>query len=96
MGKDYKSERDRCSSEAQKEQRGSRKERKNSEKSEKNEVRERERELEEASKGGEKSNFNSPRQIQNPLVFHPHEKTRRESPASARAILAFHTDRESK
>lgn len=42
-----------------------------------------------------KGSSNSSQQIQNPSVFHPHEGTRGEC-ASARAILAFHTDGESK
>lgn len=58
------------------------------EKSEKNVVRMK-------ARAGKKGNFSRPRQIQNPSAFHPREKTRRER-LRARAILAFHTDGESK
>lgn len=87
MRKDYKSERDRCSLDPKREKnRGSLKERVRKIKLE--------REPEEASR--EERQLQQPRQIQYPSVFHPREKTRRECLASARAILAFHTDRESK
>lgn len=43
-----------------------------------------------------KGNFNSLGQFKNPLVFYPHEKTRRQCLAPATATLAFHIDWESK
>ena len=45
---------------------------------------------------GRKATFDSHRQIQNPSVFHPCGKTRRECLASVSAALTSHTDGESK
>lgn len=93
--KDYKSERDRCSSDTP---RGTNKKKEDAWKQERKLRKVRKRWLEWKRlkmRAGKKGNFSRPQQIQNPSAFHPREKTRRER-LRARAILAFHTDGERK
>lgn len=93
--KDYKSQRDRCSSDTP---RGTNKKKEDAWKQERKLRKVRKMWLEWKRlkmRAGKKGNFSRPRQIQNPSAFHPREKTRRER-LRARAILAFHTDGERK